>query len=363
MRDRAEERVRRVRDRVAERDLDGLLVTQLANVRYLTGFTGSAGLLVVLHHETIFLTDFRYEIQVGSEIPSEIRTEVVRADTWDRLKSVLKENSSARRLGFESGSTTVVECSKLTEIFAAVDWVPVEDLVEDLRASKCPEEVESIRRAAQLCSEALEATLPTVGVGRREIDIAAYLERELRVRGSEWHPFQTIVASGPRAALPHARTSERAIAAGDLLLLDFGAQLDGYCADLTRTYVVGARATEKQKIVYDLVRTAQLNALAGIRAGMSGRDADSLARKVIESQGYGELFGHSLGHGLGLEVHEAPRLSKANDSPLPENAVVTIEPGIYQAGWGGVRIEDDIVLRSEGCELLSDGNNEMVEIM
>src|SRR6267142_520786 len=178
--------------------------------------------------------------------------------------------------------------------------------------------------------------------------------------GSEGHPFATIVASGPRSALPHARSSRRAVAAGEWLLLDFGAQVDGYCADITRTVVVGARATERQRVLYGLVYEAQQRARGGVRAGMTGRDADALARDPITARGFGEAFGHSLGHGLGLEVHEAPRLSKTNPSPLPAGAVVTIEPGVYLPGDGGVRIEDDVHLAAAGPELLSDGLTDLL---
>ena len=199
--------------------------------------------------------------------------------------------------------------------------------------------------------------------GQAEREIAAVLESALRRRGSEWHPFPTIVASGPRSALPHARTSAREVAAGEWLLLDFGAQVDGYCADLTRTVVVGARADDKQRMVFDLVHSAQHRAVAGIRAGMTGREADALARDVIAARGFGEFFGHSLGHGLGLEVHEAPRLAPTAESALPTGAVVTVEPGVYLPGWGGVRLEDDVYLSADGPVRLSDGRTELVELV
>jgi Xaa-Pro aminopeptidase len=200
-----------------------------------------------------------------------------------------------------------------------------------------------------------------VRVGERELDVAARLEEALRRRGSEWHPFQTIVASGPRSALPHARTSQRRIAAGEWLLLDFGAQVDGYCADLTRTVAIG-RADERQREIYELVRTAQERACLQVRAGMSGREADALARDLLTARGYGDAFGHSLGHGLGLEVHEGPRLAPTVDTPLPAGAVVTVEPGIYLPGWGGVRLEDDVYLGADGPELLSDGRTGLIEL-
>jgi Xaa-Pro aminopeptidase len=195
------------------------------------------------------------------------------------------------------------------------------------------------------------------------VEVGAALESALRRRGSEWHPFPTIVASGPRSALPHARTSGRVVAAGELLLLDFGAQVDGYCADLTRTVVVGARADERQRTVHELVQTAQRRAIEHLRPGMPAREGDALARDLIATRGFGEAFGHSLGHGLGLEVHEAPRLAPTADTLLPPHAVVTVEPGVYFPGWGGIRLEDDVYLGPDGTECLSDGRTELLELV
>ncbi|HEX4633023.1 MAG TPA: M24 family metallopeptidase [Gemmatimonadales bacterium] len=188
------------------------------------------------------------------------------------------------------------------------------------------------------------------------------LESELRRLGSEAHPFPTIVASGPRSALPHARSSERTVGPGEWLLIDFGATVNGYASDITRTVVVGARATGAQRALYDLVADAQRRAREGVRAGLTGREADALARDLIAAKGFGDAFGHSLGHGLGLDVHEAPRLSSTNAEPLPADAVVTIEPGVYLAGEGGVRIEDDVWLAPDGPVLLSDGATELLEL-
>jgi Xaa-Pro aminopeptidase len=226
-------------------------------------------------------------------------------------------------------------------------------LVERPRMKKSPEEVSAIRAAAVLAEESLAELLPTVRVGETEFAIASRLEAALRRRGSEWHPFPTIVASGPRSALPHARTSSRVVAKGEFLLIDFGAQVDGYCSDITRTFVVGGTPDQKQRAVYDAVAEAALRAREGVRAGQSGREADALARRPLTERGWGEAFGHSLGHGLGLEVHEAPRLSPTAEALLPDGAVVTIEPGVYLPGWGGVRIEDDVVLGSDRAEPLT----------
>jgi Xaa-Pro aminopeptidase len=194
-----------------------------------------------------------------------------------------------------------------------------------------------------------------------ELEIAGILEKALRDEGSEEAPFSPIVASGERAALPHARPSRKVVKTGEFLLLDFGAQCGGYCSDLTRTVVIG-RASSEQRAVYDIVKGANAEATKRVRAGMSGQDADSLARRYIEERGYGDAFGHSLGHGLGLEVHEAPRLARTIESPLGDGSVVTIEPGIYRAGWGGVRIEDDVHLGAGGAEILTDFTRELLEV-
>jgi Xaa-Pro aminopeptidase len=261
-------------------------------------------------------------------------------------------------LGIEAQAMPVRDAERVSAMFRG-RVLPLLDVVEQLRQVKDPSEVAAIREAALLASDALAEVLPTVVAGERELDVAARLESALRRRGSEWHPFQTIVASGPRAALPHARSSVREIARGEFLLIDFGAQVDGYCADITRTVALGS-ADERQRAVYDLVREGQARALAGVRAGMTGREADALARDVIAARGYGDAFGHSLGHGLGLEVHEAPRLAATADAVLPVGAVVTVEPGIYLSGWGGVRLEDDVWLTPDGPVLLSDGRTDLI---
>lgn len=343
--------------------LDGLIVTSLPNVRYLTGFSGTAGVAVVLRGGVSFFTDFRYQQQAEAEVGDAARVEIVGSDLWARVWDMLRGTPGLEAIGFESHAVTVHQAGRFAEAKLPCRLQPANELVERLRARKHATEVAAIRRAAELAGDALRATLEGVRAGQTELDVAVRLESQLRRRGSEWHPFPTIAASGPRAALPHARTSPRPIGRGDLLLLDFGAQLDGYCADLTRTVVVGRRADEKQRTIYQLVRDAQLAARTHIQAGMTGRDADALARSMIEARGFGDAFGHSLGHGLGLEVHEAPRVSKANADPLPAGAVVTIEPGVYLPGWGGVRIEDDVHLGPVGPELLSDGATELLELV
>lgn len=342
--------------------LDLLLVQSLPNIRYLTGFTGSAGLLLVRRDDVVLITDFRYAGQAPREVGGAVRVEVDQVSVWERLKRVMGERASGVA-GFEAHIATVRDRERIEGLAPGLTWRPAPELVERLRVAKDAGEVGSIRQAAALAQAALAETLPEVRPGETEFAIAARLEAALRRRGSEWHPFPTIVASGPRSALPHARTSERAVARGEWLLLDFGAQVDGYCADLTRTVVVGARADERQRAVYETVQRAQRRAVENLRAGMTGREADALAREVIVQRGHGEAFGHSLGHGLGLEVHEAPRLSPTAEAALPLGAVVTVEPGIYLPGWGGVRLEDDVHLAPSGPELLSDNRVDLLELV
>jgi Xaa-Pro aminopeptidase len=342
--------------------LDGLIVTHLPNIRYLTGFSGSSAVLFVSNYRSIIVTDPRYRTQVTLEVGDSIQIEVVGSGIWVRLWDCLAELDELEALGYESHAVSVQKATDFAESPFSERTRPVESLVERLRVSKSLDEVKAIEAAAQLANEALDRALLHVKPGLTEFEVAGLLERELRVGGSEWHPFPTIVASGPRSALPHAETSAREIRAGEFLLLDFGAQVEGYCSDITRTVVVGRSASERQKEIYDLVRSAQQLAREGVRAGMSGRDADAIARSRIAEAGFGEAFEHSLGHGLGLEVHEEPRLSKLNEDPLPVGAVVTVEPGVYLPDWGGIRIEDDVFLSKDGPVLLSDGVSELREI-
>jgi Xaa-Pro aminopeptidase len=357
--DRREERQAALRAAFAAQELDAVLLQHLPNIRYLTGFTGSAALLLVRPDDTVLISDFRYAVQAQQEVGNAARVEIDAVSVWDRLKKILGD-LPVEALGYESHVTTVRDLERLGSIKSRL--VPAGDLVERLRAAKSPEEVAAIRAAAALAQDALEESLPGFRVGQSEYEIAASLEAALRRRGSEWHPFPTIVASGPRSALPHARTSERVLAQGDWLLLDFGARVDGYCADLTRTYVVGARPDSRQETTYQIVRAAQERAVGQLRSGMPGRQADALARDLITERGFGDAFGHSLGHGLGLEVHEAPRLSALSEEALPAGAVVTVEPGIYFPGWGGVRLEEDVLLEPDGARLLSSGPTDLIAL-
>lgn len=361
MSDRRPARLAALVERLTAEHLDGVLLSGLSNIRYLTGFSGTSALLVVTPRDVVLITDFRYQTQVVDEVGSVARVSIEPASLWAGLWQQLGQLQNLRVIGFETAHVQHRDFQRLVEAGARWQWRPTADRVEALREQKDEGEIGLLLSAAQVATRALERTLPQVKAGMTELGVAGVLEKALRDEGSEGFPFPSIVASGPRSALPHARSSTRRIERGDFLLLDFGAEVSGYCADVTRTMVVG-RASAEQQEVHDVVRVANERASTGVRAGMAGRDADAIARQYIERAGYGDLFGHSLGHGIGLEVHEAPRLARTAEATLPERAVVTIEPGIYRPGWGGVRIEDDVVLGAAGPHILTQFPRELMEL-
>jgi Xaa-Pro aminopeptidase len=354
-------RLRIVREKLVDAHLDGILLSGLSNVRFLTGFSGSNALLFISARDSVLLTDFRYQSQAGEQVGDAARVRIESASLWDGLWAELATMSGIDAIGFESMHLLHRDFQRLLEAGTRWHWRPTSDLIESVRERKEPAEVERIRVAAGMATRALGATLPRIRPGMTELEVNGLLEQELREQGTEAHPFPAIVASGPRSALPHAQAGNRAIAQGDFLLLDFGATAEGYCSDITRTVVVG-RASERQREVYGAVREANEVARAQVRAGLSGKEADAIAREVLASRGLGEAFGHGLGHGLGLDVHEAPRLSRISEAVLPEDAVVTIEPGVYIPGWGGVRIEDDVHLSASGAVVLTEFPRDLLEL-
>src|SRR6266513_1330899 len=361
MADRRSARLATLRESLTAAHIDALVLTSLPNVRYLTGFSGSSALLLVTQRDLHFITDFRYDVQVRDEIGDLAAVRIEAQSLWTGLWNLMGSLSGIEVVGFESAHLLHRDFQRLLTDGTRWQWRPQVNLVETLRERKDADEVALIRQAGEMATNALKKTLREVRPGMTELSVAGILEHALRDEGAEDFPFATIVASGPRAALPHARASSRVIQRGDLLLLDFGAQYKGYCSDVTRTVVVGTASSEQREF-YEIVRHANAIASKSVRAGMTGQDADGLARRYIEDRGYGDAFGHSLGHGLGLEVHEAPRLAKTVEAPLGEGAVVTIEPGIYRPGWGGVRIEDDVHLAATGPEILTDFTRELLEV-
>lgn len=361
MADRRRDRLVALGARLAAEKVDALLLTSLPNIRYLTGFSGTSALALATASEVRLITDFRYETQVADEVGDTAKVRIEPVSLWTGLWDLLQRIPSVEVIGFESAHLYHRDFQRLLADGSRWQWRPQLNMVEALRESKDEGEVALIAEAARIATDALSRTIPLVTAGQTELGIAGILEKALRDEGSEEAPFAPIVASGPRSALPHARASSRTVETGDFLLLDFGARHRGYCSDVTRTFVVGV-PTAEQREVYQVVRDANHVASHSVRAGMTGMAADALARSYIERCGHGEAFGHSLGHGLGLEVHESPRLARTAEATLVAGAVVTIEPGIYRPGWGGVRIEDDVHLSANGPQILTNFSRELIEV-
>lgn len=351
MRPEQASRLARLRARLEELDLPGLLVTGPANVRYLSGFAGS-GFLVVAGERPVLVTDGRYAEEAEAEAPGfELIVYRREAELRERLQALVRE-VGLPRLACEEAHLSLARHRWFREALEGVELVPRDGLVEGLRQVKDPGEVARIRRALALAEDAFERLLPAVGPGRSERELALELEFTMRRLGAEGASFDLIVASGPNSSRPHARPGDRRVERGDLVLFDFGAVLGGYCSDTTRTVVVGP-PQPRQREVYELVLAAQEAALRAVRPGATGDEVDRAARQVLEAAGYGEQFAHGTGHGVGLEIHEAPRLSPGREDRLEAGMVVTVEPGVYLPGWGGVRIEDLVLVTEEGCERLN----------
>lgn len=347
------------------REVDRLLVAGGANLRYLTGFTGSNGLASIDASERAehrFFTDFRYATQSAEQVPAAFAREIAPADLFEAAARALGKGgaSDKSRLGFDDAAISVKQHTRLRELLDdGWELVPCAGAVERLREVKDEREIGAIRAAAELADEALRTTLRDGLAGRTEREVAIDIELAIRRLGAQAPSFPSIVASGKHGALPHAEPRDVVIPRDVLVTIDWGAQLDGYCSDCTRTYATGS-VEEEAEATYRLVLEAQEAALAAVRAGVSGREADAAGRAIIEGAGHGEHFGHGLGHGVGLEIHESPRLSRtAPDEPLRAGNVVTVEPGVYLPGRLGVRIEDLVVVGETGCERLTSLSKEL----
>ncbi|MGZ5331820.1 MAG: M24 family metallopeptidase [Solirubrobacterales bacterium] len=352
----AGERGARLAALLAERELDLLFVSDLVNVRYLTGFTGTNGACLVGRETRLFFTDFRYVERAEAEV----------GEGWERpeaerdfLRQIARAMS--RRVGFEDHKLSVRQRARFGEAVGDdVELVAAGDLVEELRAVKDPGEVGRVAAAVELADDVYRWAIERGLVGRREEDVARDVQARMRELGAE-PSFPPIVAAGPNGALPHAEPGEREIGPGELVVFDMGAMLDGYCSDCTRTFATGA-LDEDARAVYEIVLSAQAAGLEALRPGISGKAADDCARELIRAAGHGDDFGHGLGHGVGLEVHEGPRLSPSSTDDLREGNVVTVEPGIYLAGRFGVRIEDLVVVEADGPRILSGLSKELTVV-
>jgi Xaa-Pro aminopeptidase len=354
------DRAQKVVEQLAERELDALVVTELVNVRYLTGFTGTNAAAIVAPRQRTFLTDFRYLSQSAEQVPDWER-EIASNDLLAGVARLLQSDDGLR-VGFDDAHLAVKAYAHLAELVGDdVELIPAGGLVEELRAIKDAEEIAKIRAAAELADRALSEVIEKGLVGRTEREVALDLEFAQRRLGAEDVSFPPIVAAGEHGALPHARPRAEPIPAGTLVVIDWGCMLDGYASDCTRTFATG-ELDPRDREVYDLVLRAQEEALAAVRPGPTGRDVDAVARDIINAAGHAEHFGHGLGHGVGLDVHEDPRLATSSTTTLRPGHVVTVEPGVYVPGAVGVRIEDLVVVTEDGHDVLSGLTKELVTV-
>ena len=340
-------RLQKLREKLPEKRIDGIIVSQPENRRYLSGFTGSAGYLIITDSEAILATDFRYIEQAGNQAPDyEVLRIKGKLEEWfpDLVKRL-----NIKRLGFESQQVTYGECKILRSTLRKKDvpaWpIATDGIIEALRMVKDVEEIRNIEKAVEICDKAYTQVEPEIKPGKTEKQVAWALEKSLRENGSESLPFDIIVASGSNAALPHHQPTDRIIGKSEPVVIDMGARYNGYASDLSRTICTGNPDDTFLK-VYNIVLDAQETAVSIIKEKMTGHTADNVARKIITDAGYGEMFGHSLGHGIGLAAHEIPHVSPDSKHRLTDGMVFTVEPGIYVPGWGGVRIEDTVVMES-----------------
>ena len=349
-------RIDALRQIMRDQKLDGVIFSKPENRYYLSGFRGSTGTVLITADQQYFLTDFRYIAQAKDQCPDYAVLQISPADPiYGHINRLV-----TGRLGFEDDFMTV-ENYGLYRSKLEAEMVPMKRLIETLRLYKDETEIELMAKAQQIADEAFEHILTYIKPGVREIDVANELIRVMKEKGATGESFEIIVASGVRGALPHGVASEKSIEAGELVTLDFGCVYHGYCSDMTRTVAVGP-VSEKHRHIYETVRKAQETALAAVRPGITGQELDKIARDIITEAGFGEHFGHGLGHGVGLEVHEGPSISKAGTTPIEPGMVITDEPGIYLDGFGGVRIEDIILVTEDGKRVLSSSPKELIEL-
>ncbi|EOP66905.1 xaa-Pro dipeptidase [Bacillus cereus VDM006] len=350
------EKIERLRSAFDEAGIDGIVLTNEYSRRYMANFTGTAGVVLISKERALFITDFRYVEQASKQA---VGYEIVQHSglILDEVAKQVKE-LGIQKLGFEQDTLTYSSYVTHNEAIEA-EFIPTSGLVEKLRLIKTDSEIKILKEAAQIADAAFEHILSFIRPGVSEIEVSNELEFFMRKQGATSSSFDIIVASGLRSALPHGVASEKVIEKGDFVTLDFGAYYKGYCSDITRTIAVG-EPSDKLKEIYTIVLEAQLHGVNGIKAGLTGREADALTRDYITEKGYGEYFGHSTGHGIGLEIHEAPGLAFRSDTVLEPGMAVTVEPGIYIPGVGGVRIEDDIIVTSEGNEVITKSPKELI---
>ncbi|WP_243523922.1 Xaa-Pro peptidase family protein [Bacillus pseudomycoides] len=351
-------RIKKIQEQLDQYGIDGLLITKKENRQYATGFTGSAGVVLLSATEAVFITDFRYVDQAKTQVQeAEI---IMHKGNMEQEIANQTTRLNIQKLGIEENNMTLKQYSSLKK-YTNIELVQVSELVETIRAIKEESEIETIKVAARIADEAFQHITGFLKPGVSEFDVRDELEFFMRKQGASSSSFNIIVASGVRSSLPHGVATNKMIENGDMVTLDFGALYNGYCSDLTRTIAVGSYSKEFEKI-YDIVLEALKRGTEAIRPGESAKTIDDVTRNYITDHGYGEYFGHSTGHGVGLELHEPLRLSQESKAILQEGMVVTVEPGIYIPNWGGCRIEDDIVITKDGYEVITQSNRDLIVI-
>jgi len=345
-----------LKNKLAEMGVDGILLTNLTSIRYLCGFSGSAASCLITTDGSYFISDGRYDVQSKNQVKGLERF----IDFGTHLSIIEKNNliQNGLKLGFEGDHTSVSQFKAMQDVFSNVNWESTSMLMENLQAIKDQSELAAIRTAVEITDAIYEEIIPMLKVGTTEKDVAIQLVTRYR-QESDGEAYSPIVAGGPNSALPHAVPGDRPFEKGDFIVIDAAAKFSGYHADMTRTPVVG-EATDKHREIYNTVKDAQQAGCDAAKAGMTCKEVDKVTRDYITEKGYGKYFNHGTGHGLGLEIHTEPRMSQLSTQTLETNNVVTIEPGIYLEGWGGVRIEDDVIIHEEGCEVLNKTTKELV---
>jgi Xaa-Pro aminopeptidase len=352
-------RRRDIAARLPELKADCLLVSSPANVRYLTGFAGSNGLVLLTSAETHFFTDPRYALTARQEIAAKVH--IIKGPMLPGVAAVI-QRKRLKKIGFESAWTQYDAYRRLKEnLPLGASPVPVGRVIEERRMLKSPSEIDTIRRSVNLNSEAYSRVLKRIRPGVRELDVAAEIEFQMKMLGAQMPAFDTIVAAGPHAALPHAHPTDHRIGENELLLIDMGASLDGYCSDMTRVVHLG-KPPQRIRNLYNSVLEAQLAGIAAVRAGVTSGKVDAATRNVLKKHKLDKYFVHSTGHGLGLEIHESPRLGKHEETHLEAGMAVTVEPGVYIEGLTGIRIEDTVLVTQNGCEVLTLSSKEFITL-
>lgn len=354
------DRIDKIKKGFAEKGIDSFLVKKLPNIRYISGFSGSAASILLTKDTNYFITDFRYKSQSKSEVYKNFEIIIFAQNSLNFIKDLFK-NNDFRNTGFESNFLTFSEVNSLKKDFPEIEFIPVDSFIESIVRVKNEQEIELTRKAVEITDRTFAKLLEIIKPGMTEREVAAEISYHQKIFGADGDSFDCIVAAGEHSAFPHARPSDRKIGNNELLKLDFGCTVQGMKSDLTRTIAIG-KVNDECKKIYGIVKEAQQRALDRIKAGMSTKEIDSVARNFIKEKGYGDNFGHGLGHGLGYDIHESPFLNERMDFTLEEGNLITVEPGIYIEGLGGVRIEDDVLVKKDGCEILNKAPKDFIEL-